>query len=67
LTTRKRASSREGTFAPQIAPAPRSADSGLRRNDEKNNVFPIFVSPANAGVQFRVSIGKDLHPMMFKL
>ncbi len=39
-------------------------DSGLRRNDEKNNAFPIFVSPAKlvpeglnpgAGVQFKVS------------
>jgi hypothetical protein len=35
LTTRKRASSGEGTFAPQIAPAPRRADSGFRRNDDK--------------------------------
>jgi hypothetical protein len=23
-------------------------DSGLRRNDEENNAFPIFVSPAKA-------------------
>ena len=29
-------------------------DCGLRRNDEKNNAFPIFVSPAKAGVQFKV-------------
>jgi hypothetical protein len=27
---------------------------GQARNDEKNNAFPIFVSPAQAGVQFKI-------------
>jgi len=34
LTTREQASPGEGTFAPQIAPAPRRADSDFRRNDQ---------------------------------
>jgi hypothetical protein len=34
LTTRERASPREGTFAPQIAPAPRRADARFRGPDE---------------------------------
>ena len=33
LTTRERASPGEGTFAPQIAPAPRRADPGFHRGD----------------------------------
>ena len=34
LTTRERASPGEGTFTPQIAPAPRRTDSGFRRSDD---------------------------------
>ena len=34
LTTRERASPREGTFAPQIAPAPRRTAPGFRRGDD---------------------------------
>jgi hypothetical protein len=41
LTTREQASPGEGTFTPQIAPAPRRADSGFRRNDIKEP-FPTF-------------------------
>ncbi len=39
LTTRERASPGEGTFAPQIAPAPRRADSRFHGNDAKKRPF----------------------------
>jgi hypothetical protein len=64
LTTRKRASSGEGTFAPQIAPAPRRADSGFRRNDNKKPGHPMFATPAKAGVQFKAFKNKGFQPAM---
>jgi hypothetical protein len=42
LTTRKRASPGKGTFTPQIAPAPRRADSGFRRNDEFHGIWTFY-------------------------
>jgi len=38
---------------PEFRRLPRTR-SGVRRNDEKENPFLLFVSPAKAGVQFKV-------------
>ena len=48
LTTRERVSPREGTFTPQIAPAPRRADPGFRRNDVERTPIDFF-TPSGEG------------------
>ena len=54
LTTRERASPGEGTFAPQIAPAPRRADSGFRRNDGKPHFLTFYEFINNIRTKFMI-------------
>ena len=59
LATRERASPREGTFIPLIAPALRRTDSGFRRNDRANDFckslnFSGFPSPLTISLIFYI-------------
>jgi hypothetical protein len=49
-TTRERASPGEGTFAPQIAPAPRRADSRFRGNDKSQIIVKAYQRHHTASV-----------------
>jgi hypothetical protein len=41
-------------------------DSGFRRNDDQEGYLPMFVTPAKAGVQFKVAKRKGFQAMMSK-